>query len=426
MLRDYQLELAQRAYNILLQYHIVYLSIEMRVGKTCISLKAAEMLNMKNVLFVTKKKAIKSIQEDYVRENFQFNLTVTNYEQLKHYKPVYDLVIVDEAHSVGSYPKPSGRFQELYRIVGSNYLILNSGTPTPESYSQMYHQFAISKYNPFHAKNFYLWAKEHVNVTQKIRNGIRFNDYSDAYREKIMNVVNKYFISYTQQEAGFTQHEVEEHIQYVDIDPRIHKLVNYIVNKKIYQFQDGQNIVCDTPVKLQTKIHQLFSGTIKTEEGGYKILDASKAEFIRSFYTNKKIAIFYKFIAEGNILKSTLSDWTEDPQEFNNGTNRIFISQIQSGSMGINLSAAEILVFYNIDFSAVQYWQARARLQSLERDKSPLVHWLFSRDGIEQKILDCVQKKKDYTLYYFRKDYHGSEDSTTNNQISTFNRSLCN
>jgi SNF2 family DNA or RNA helicase len=426
MLRDYQLALATKAYEILQKFHIVYLSIEMRVGKTCISLKAAEMLHVKNVLFVTKKKAISSIQDDYDREQFNFKLTVTNYEQLKHFKPEYDLIIVDEAHSIGKYPKSSNRFDELYRIVGSNYLILNSGTPTPESYSQIYHQFGISKHTPFQVKNFYAWAKEYVNVTQKIRNGIRFNDYSDAYRDRIMQVVSRFFIKYTQQDAGFTQHTVEEHIQYVDIDPRIHQLVKYIMDKRIYTFKDGQTIVCDTPVKLQTKIHQLFSGTVKTEDGMLKVLDNSKAEFVKSFYAGKKIAIFYKFIAEGNILKSTLTDWTEDPQAFNQGMNRIFISQIQSGSMGINLSAAEILIFYNIDFSAVQYWQARARLQSLERDRSPIVHWLFSRDGIEQKVLDCVQKKKDYTLYYFRKDYHGSEDTSKNHKVSAFNRSVCN
>ena len=426
MLRDYQLEIAKRAYNILLKWHIVYLSIEMRVGKTCISLKAAELLGMKNVLFVTKKKAVESIREDYNREQFKFKLTVTNYEQLKHYKPEYDLIIIDEAHSIGHYPKPTERFKELYRLVGSNYLILNSGTPTPESYSQIYHQFAVSTYTPFQCPNFYKWAKEYVNVVQKVRSGIRFNDYSDAYRDRIMQVLDKYFIRYTQEDAGFIQHEIVESIQFVDINPDIYKLVKYIMDKRIYQFRDGQNIVCDTPVKLQTKIHQLFSGTIKTEEGGYKILDNSKAEFIKNFYKGKKIAIFYKFIAEGNILRETLSDWTEDPMVFNSGSNRIFISQIQSGSMGINLSAAEILIFYNIDFSAVQYWQARARLQSLERDISPIVHWLFSKDGIEEKVLNCVQKKKDYTLYYFRKDYHGSEDTTKNHKVSAFTGSVHN
>jgi hypothetical protein len=41
--------------------------------------------------------------------------------------------------------------------------------------------------------------------------------------------------------------------------------------------------------------------------------------------------------------------------------------QIVAGREGVNLSTADALVFYNIDFSATSYWQARARLQTKDR-----------------------------------------------------------
>jgi SNF2 family DNA or RNA helicase len=73
--------------------------------------------------------------------------------------------------------------------------------------------------------------------------------------------------------------------------------------------------------------------------------------------------------------------------------------------MGIDLSSADELIFYNIDFSFVQYWQARARLQSLQRTKPVVVNWLFTENGIEKKVYDIVLKKKTYTSYYFKRDY---------------------
>jgi hypothetical protein len=58
----------------------------------------------------------------------------------------------------------------------------------------------------------------------------------------------------------------------------------------------------------------------------------------------------------------------------------------------------------------------RARLQSKDRQKEAAVHWIFSENGIEDKIYRAVSNKKDYTLSYFRKD-EGKRNTTPNNKI---------
>ena len=71
---------------------------------------------------------------------------------------------------------------------------------------------------------------------------------------------------------------------------------------------EGQNeiILADTPVKLMQKVHQLSSGTIKFESGNYGILDKSKAVYIKELFKGQKIAIFYKFKAEFELLNKYL------------------------------------------------------------------------------------------------------------------------
>jgi hypothetical protein len=427
MLREYQKELARRAYNILKNLRIVYLAAEMRVGKTLVALEAAKLLNARTVLFITKKKAIQSIIDDYNREVYGFQLTVTNYEQAGKLSPMFDVIVVDEAHSLGAFPKPSKRTVIIKNLVRRNYLILLSGTPSPESYSQLYHQFWVSEWSPFAEQNFYHWAKSYVNVKEVMYNGVAHKDYSRANKELTMSGLKPYFITYTREQAGFIHNNVQETIITVPIDNKIYTLVDILLRKFYYRFTDGREVVCDTAVKLQSKIHQIFSGTVKTEDGGYKILDPSKAEYIRDNYQGLKIAVFYKFVAEGEALKTVLPNITDNPEEFQS-TDKIFVSQIQSGSMGINLSAADVLIFYNIDFSAVQYWQARARLQALERTRIPQVHWLFSENGIEHKVYQCVQKKKDYTNYYFKKDYlNGKREylAKQDSKVASQQRTLC-
>ena len=409
MLRDYQIELAQQGAKKLLAYGLVYYAFQMRVGKTLTALETCNLIKAKNALFITAKKARKSIENDFKAAGYSFLLDVINYEAIGKIVRSYDVIIGDEAHNFGAYPKPSQRTQKLQELVGNSYLILLSGTPTPESWSQIFHQLNLSKRSPFaHYKNFYKWAKDYVTVTQRKYNGINVNDYSKANQYIIEQMTNHLFITYTQQEAGFEQKEINELIIDIETSQEVKALMQYLIKNRVYELkqQEGAAIVCDSAVKLQSKLHQLSSGTVKTTAGGI-VLDTAKAQYIKENYAGKKIAIFYKYIAERKAIEDTLGkqNLTDSPEEFNQAPDKIFVSQIKSGALGINLSTADILIFYNIDFSSQLYWQARERMQTLTRKKEAVVHWLFNNVGIEHKIYDTVMKKKDYTNYYFKKDY---------------------
>jgi hypothetical protein len=49
------------------------------------------------------------------------------------------------------------------------------------------------------------------------------------------------------------------------------------------------------------------------------------------------------------------------------------------------------------------YWQARARLQTKEREEPAMVYWLFTEGGIEEKIYKVVQGKKDFTVSHYKR-----------------------
>ncbi len=123
--------------------------------------------------------------KDYETYSPTYSIEVINYESA-HKRSFYwfDILILDEAHGLGAFPKPSGRAKLARDLVAkASKVILLSGTPTPESYSQIYHQVYGIKGNPFYAyKNFYMFAKEHVMISSKTINGFSVNDYSDGMR----------------------------------------------------------------------------------------------------------------------------------------------------------------------------------------------------------------------------------------------------
>ena len=84
------------------------------------------------------------MKHDYKLLGPNYALNVTNFEAVHKVDKEYDLIIVDESHSLAAFPKASVRTKRIKEIVGKKYCILLSGTPTPESWSQIFHQFWIS------------------------------------------------------------------------------------------------------------------------------------------------------------------------------------------------------------------------------------------------------------------------------------------
>jgi hypothetical protein len=334
---------------------------------------------------------------------------------------VYDLEVEDNhnyfannflVHNCGSFPKPSKRHKDIKEIVCNIPVILLSATPSPESYSQLYHQFTINKFHSWNkAGNFYRWAKVYVTPQKKYYFGKEINDYSNARKDYIDRATKDYFISFTQKEAGFTR-EVEESILYCDMNPETLEYINTLNNDLLIKI-DNKVILGDTAVKLMTKTHQLSSGTVITEDGDGLIIDSSKAEFIKSKFSGQSIAIFYKFKQEFELLKQVFDDYVVIPEEFqlNGGT---FLGQFVSAREGIRLDKADALIFYNIDFSYLSYIQSKNRIISKERDRITPLYFAFSKTGIENKIYNVVKQKSDYTYSHYKKDYgtgHSKKDN---------------
>tara|TARA_R110000803_G_scaffold185755_2_gene248119 strand:- start:2726 stop:3949 length:1224 start_codon:yes stop_codon:yes gene_type:complete len=402
--RDYQLEIISKAKPLLEKDKFVYLAMEVRTGKTLTSLGVSELLPVSNLLFITKKKAISSIEADYKMLNPSYSITVINYESLhKVDKTGWDMVVCDEAHGMGAFPKRNKRSKTVRNLILDNdpYVIFLSGTPTPESYSQMYHQVSVMRNHPFKEhKTFYKFANKYVKITQRKINSFMINDYSDGL-DTIISEMKPHTLAYTQKQAGFKV-QTTEHVIEVDMLPITYQLASQLKKDLVIEGKD-EVVLADTPVKLMMKLHQLYSGTVKFESGASMITDYSKAQFIHDNFIDIKIGIFYKFKEELNALKEIYGDDLCTDLSTFECTNKSIALQIVSGREGISLKEAKILVYYNIDFSATSYWQSRDRMTTKERLKND-VYWIFAKGGIEHDIYQSVIKKKDYTLRHFKKN----------------------
>ncbi len=402
-LRDYQKDLAQKGFEVLSKLGIVYFTMQPRTGKSHTSMECARLYGAKNVLFLTKKIAIDDITKDYHEGGYPFQITVINNESLHKVSGEFDLIISDEHHRLSAPVKPNKSAKDFKQRFSKHPIIMLSGTPAAETGSQWYHTFWVSDRSPFSKySNFYKWANDFVNKYQVNLGYGLITKYDRAKTEQILQIVNPYLITQTQKESGF-ETSVKEQILYCRMKESTYALVERL-KKDFVLIGKEEQIIADSAVKMQSKLLQLFGGTIKFESGNRKVLDRSKAEFVKLKFGDKKLAIFYYFIAEYQMLKEVFGDsLTDDLQEFNTTSKHIALQQVR-GAEGISLKAADVLIFINFGFSCVKYQQSIDRLTTMQR-KTNDVYFVMAEDGIEEKVYKTLQKKRDYSSKVFLKDY---------------------
>lgn len=416
-LHPYQVKAKNKLLQILEKNQIAYLAGQVRTGKTLTVLHTVyEYLtpgllstDLSEILFITSKKAIPDIQDQIKKSKVNLNITLINYESLhKYIKKKFDFIIIDEGHRLGAFPKPGKICKLIQKYFKAYAFLIMSGTPSPESYSQLFHQFwAIGKGPWMKYKNFYRWADKYVNKeTVYIGMGHNPIDYSDC-KPKVLDDFKKYRVTMTQKDAGFDG-EVIEKIHTIKIPDKI-ALQLAVLERNLVM--DKPDLTADTAAKLKSYFHQMASGTVIDIDEKAHLLSDYKIKYIKEKFKDKHIAIYYVYRKEGELLKKHFKNWTDSPEEFKK-TNKIFICQIQSGREGVNLLGADGIIFYNISYSATSYWQARARSQS-RTSGDVTIHWIFSSSGVEHAIYEIVQGKKDFTTKHFSdyvRDIHSSKN----------------
>ncbi len=411
-LRPHQLTAADDLLTRVSRDGWAYLAGEVRVGKTLTVLEVARRLGVARCLFLTKKKAIASIEADRDALGLTDRVHVTNYEQVHKLVGHYDLLILDEAHCLGAYPKASLRARQVARLTYDRCILL-SGTPSPESLSQLYHQIRIasaaglSTAVPWQQPSFYKWAAAgYVNVrTRRVGTGQEVNDYSDANEALIMADLAPHMVRITQQQAGF-QTQIIEQVHQVRMAPQTYADTGKLMRDDVVTVGTGWPVVADTAAKQMQKLRQMYSGTVIPEGAAEGvILDTSKVRYILNRITGGRLAILYCFQAEGLMLRLAYGPLaTDSPEEFAARPDSVFIGQVQASREGVNLSPADDLVFLGIDYSALSYLQGRDRASALGRTVPPRVHWILAANSLELKVYDKVRAKESYTTAHFRAD----------------------
>jgi len=378
---EHQIDLAERAYDILRDEMIVYLCCEERTGKTLTAILVAEMSNVQKILVITKKKALDGWFETLEAFKHDKDFTVINYHQALKQTTKYDLVILDESHNyISAYPKTGKLWKEVKVLTSEVPLIYISATPYAQGPQQLFHQFALSSWSPWNKHStFYRWFQLYGKPYSLEINGIKIPQYDRVQTEMVLGCVNHLFITATRKELGF-EHEPLDNVHPILLSEATRETYNELIQHDLVELSVGM-LVCDTSPKLRTSLHQLEGGTIKMGDERYILANTEKIDYILDMFgDNESLVIMYNYIAEKTKLE--------------NHFKKARILQATSFAEGVDLHKYRDLVIYSQDFSTARHTQRRARQCNKER-KFPIdVHYLLVKDAISAQVYSTVSINK--------------------------------
>lgn len=381
---QHQVEFSQKLYDKLKEYGFVYLAGKPRSGKTLTAILACEKCNnnINNILVLTKKNAIEGWTKTINVYKPSKKFYVTNYEQASKLKPEYDLVIIDESHNIGTFPKPSLRWRYIKNITKNIPHIHLSGTAIIESPSSIYHQMNISKYTPFPFRSFYEWHNYYGKPYVKHISGRAINMY-DKVQPHLFNLIDKFTIYMTQEDAGISSDlQAQDELHYIELSKETKELYNDL-QKKRYKVYNDIEIIGDTTMKLRIALHQIEGGAIKVGDKYYDLGNTEKIDYIKkNFGDTKDIGIMCHFVGEANKLRKHFK--------------KANIYSSSAHAEGVDLSHLKHFIIYSADYSGAKFVQRRERIVNVNGSNSLKVHHLLVKKAISEQVYKLTSNKMDF------------------------------
>lgn len=401
------------------------------LGKTYTGAEKLVQLGAKINLVVCQKSKIADwvdhFKENYSKQFHVLDLTTDTgmvaffeYQQLKAVSPIigiinYDLIwrrqelmqlkdftlMLDESSLIQH--ESSNRTKFIMKLQPKNVILL-SGTPTGGKYETLWSQLHLLGWNI--SKELY-W-KQYVEV-----------EYLDLIDRSIPVVTGYKNIDRLKRKMADHGCQFLKTDEVFDLPDQIFQQVKIPASNFYKTFHKKSIVSLPTEKSWEDKI--LVGDTTLTKMLYERMLCGSHSQdklkalsdLVES--TEERLIVFYNFKEEfDQIVKLNAIDWCR-PMSVVNGTEKnltnyeecddsITLIQYQAGAMGLNLQKASRMIFFTLPLSSELYEQAKKRIHRISQTKTCFYYIMLCQNSIEERILNTLEKREDFTEELFRKE----------------------
>ncbi len=181
------------------------------------------------------------------------------------------------------------------------------------------------------------------------------------------------------------------------------KVYRQLERDTLLPFADG-DIDAGTAAILGNKLLQLAGGAVYDENGAVKILNEDKLEALDQLIeeaNGQPVLIFYAFKHELERIKKRYPEAVDIKTDgavkaWNAGKIPILLAHPASAGHGLNLQdGGHIAVWYTLPTSLELYQQANKRLQRPGQKETVLIHHILMKGTYDYRVLDGILTPKD-------------------------------
>jgi SNF2 family DNA or RNA helicase len=413
------------------------LFLEMGLGKTVISLTAAERLiyhefEVSRVLVIAP---LKVAEDTWSRESEKWDhlqdlkivrilgnldkrlaaakddadIYVINRENVVWLAEMYpgkywkwDMVIIDELSSFKS--SSTMRFKAMRsvrpyidRIVGL------TGTPNPNGYMDLWAQIflldqgkRLERTIGGYRQKYFRPGRGNGHITYE---WLLLPGADKAIQEKISDIA----VSMKAEDYLKLPDRIENEIL-VTLPPDTLKRYRELEKEHLLELQDPDaTITAANAAAVMNKLLQLTGGAVYDDEGGFKVFHDEKIKALKDIIDTAggPVLVFYGYRHERDRLQKDLTKLKprelqkeKDIDDWNAGKVKVLIAHPASVGYGLNLQAGgHVIVWYSIPWSLELYQQANARLHRQGQTETVVINHLVAVGTVDKQVMAALKKK---------------------------------
>lgn len=368
---------------------------------------------MKIFLFHGMKDDIKSLSREF--KEMKYDVIITTYEmilrQLKLFKSMeFDSLVIDEAHRIKN---DVSQLSIAVRTLNCDFRMLLTGTPLQNNIKELWSLLNFLSPNEFKdSVSFEEWVETHISPEEDNKK----MDKSDRVIHNLRSVLNLFFLrrekidveknlpgkkilhlypSLTEMERKYYKnvlqknyHELGGRIGLANIISGLRKACNHP-----YLFDNAEPrpvVTGEHLIKNSCKL-TVLDKLLKLKYGKHKVLIFSQWTAILHILEDYCIYREYSYVRiDGS---TSMEERAANVDEFMNGDIFIFLISTRAGGLGLNLTAADTVIFYDSDWNPQVDLQAMDRAHRIGQTKTVTVYRLVSKGTIEEKMIFQALRK---------------------------------
>jgi SNF2 family DNA or RNA helicase len=342
------------------------------------------------------------------------DLIITSYgiirrdiNQMKNY--LFDFVILDEAQNIKN---PETSQSKSVKELKANYKATLTGTPIENKVLELWSIYDFLM--PGYLGNKNLFKKDFVEKIEKFG--------SKSKIKSLKNMIDPFLLRRMKNDTNVIKDLPDKVVidEYTYLSKTQEKLYQKELDYSLEGIKNKKGVSRSGNIfRLITKLKQICNHPSNYNSGfEYNAKISGKSEKTVELIENiieseEKALIFTQYVQMGKILKKMLEDKfnkkilffhgslnsnqrEELIKEFNNDEDiPVMIVSLKAGGTGLNLTAANHVIHYDLWWNPAVENQATDRVYRIGQDKKVFVHRLITTNTFEERINEIINEKKE-------------------------------